>query len=76
MSPTPRPGDQVTVIARPGDAYILNFQRFATVVRVTDRGEVFVRLDDVVPRDQEFGPLGSTQLQPGWRDETGRWRIP
>jgi hypothetical protein len=28
------------------DAYILNFQHYATVVRVTDRGEVFVRLHD------------------------------
>lgn len=69
----PKPGDPVTVFAGPDDPYILNFQRYGTVTRVTDRG-VYVRLGATFPPDREFGPLLPSQLLPGWRDEGGRWR--
>jgi hypothetical protein len=65
--------DQVTVRATDRDPYILQFQRYARVSRVTVEG-VFVTLDATVPPDQEFGPLQSGQLVRGWKDNSGRWR--
>jgi hypothetical protein len=73
MNARPRPGTQVTVTARESDPYILNFQRYAIVSRVTGLG-IFVTLDATFPPNTEFGPFPPAQLQEGWRDENGRWR--
>jgi hypothetical protein len=66
-------GDKVTVRALPHDPYILNFQRYAVVSRVTDRG-VYVVLDATCPPGEEFGPFPPRRLLLGWRDENGEWR--
>lgn len=69
----PKPGDPVTVHADAKDPYILQFQRYATVSRVTDCG-VYVVLDATIPPNQEFGPFPVDRLAEGWRDSNGRWR--
>jgi hypothetical protein len=66
-------GDEVTVTPAEGDDYILQFQRFAVVSRVTEDG-VYVTLDATLPPGQELGPLKPEQLQRGWKDKSGGWR--
>lgn len=68
-----RRGEPVTVFAGDGDAYILQFQRYATVSRVIGDG-VYVTLDATIPPNREFGPLRAAQLVKGWKDDNGRWR--
>jgi hypothetical protein len=69
----PQVGAEVTVVPIDSDDYILQFQRFATVSRRTDRG-AYVRLNSTYPADREFGPIPDNRLLPGWRDATGAWR--
>lgn len=68
-----RGGDPVTVQPISTDAYILHFQRYATVTRAVDGGYM-VRIDATIPPDQEFGPIPPERLLPGWKDGQGRWR--
>ena len=68
-----RSGDPVTVLAGDDDPYIFQFQRYATVSRVTDRG-AYVTLDATIPPNQEFGPFPPEKLLDGWRDRSGKWR--
>lgn len=71
MSGGLRRGQPVTVYAGEADAYMLRFQRYATVSRVTADG-VYVTLDATIPPNREFGPLRVTQLEKGWKDSNGR----
>jgi hypothetical protein len=65
----------VTVLAGDSDPYILQFQRYAVVSRLTAEG-YYVTLDATVPPGGEFGPFPPAKLQRGWRDNSGRWRAP
>ena len=70
-----QPGDEVTVVATAADPYILQFQRYGVVSRVTAEG-VFVTLEATFPPNAEFGPFPAGRLLPGHRDGDGRWRMP
>jgi hypothetical protein len=69
-------GDEVTVLP-PYDTlpYILRFQRYARVAAGIDQPVVTVELTDTYPPGQRF-EVPKAQLVRGWRDNTGRWRMP
>ena len=66
-------GDPVTVDPVDSDPYILNFQRYVTIARAVNGGYM-VHLDSAYPPDAEFGPIPPARLEPGWKDNQGRWR--
>lgn len=66
-------GDRVTVRPVDDDPIVLNFQRYVTIARPVDGGYM-VSLEMVYPPGAEFGPIPAERLQPGWKDNLGRWR--
>jgi hypothetical protein len=69
-------GDEVTVLP-PYDnlPVILAMQRYVRVAKDAAAAEVVVELDASLPPGKRF-TVPAAQLQRGWKDGNGRWRMP
>lgn len=68
----PGVGDLVTVMVVDQDPYPLHISRHVRVVAVVDDG--YMVTVDSVPLGEALGPIPADRIQPGWRDQNGKWR--